>query len=381
MPAPEPPPESAARGPARRADDTPAATPAPLVLHHGALGDTILLTAMLQALALRWGGPCDLVAGPASAPRLLAGLGFVGEVRHLGTRKRPYLASPHQWRLVAWLRARGPSPCYVVERWRHPVAPWSRLTRFEWLLRRAGVPEDCLVTTLDRPRRAVEHAVDYQLRLAALDPPAFAGRAAAPPPQPPPRPRLAVGADEVRECRDWLEAGGWRGEPLVLFQTEARRAKKRGRWPAERWVALARTILADLPDARILLLGAPPERARTRALARAVADPRVRNVAGDLPLRRLLALLTLGHSLVSLDTGPAQAAAALGCPVAVLAGTADPRRNRPLAPPGRVQVVTAYGDRPWPDSGAEWFHDHRLRAIPEAAVLAAWRRLAPQRNP
>jgi hypothetical protein len=44
-------------------------------------------------------------------------------------------------------------------------------------------------------------------------------------------------------------------------------------------------------------------------------------------------------------------------------------------------VVTAYGDRPWPESGAEWFHDHRLRAIPEAAVLAAWRRLAPQRNP
>lgn len=111
------------------------------------------------------------------------------------------------------------------------------------------------------------------------------------------------------------------------------------------------------------------------ALARAVSDPRVRDVAGDLPLRRLLALLALGHSLVSLDTGPAHVAAALGCPVVVLAGTADPRRNRPLGPENRIQVVTAWGDGEWPESGTHWFAEHSVEAIPTGAVLDAWRRL------
>ncbi|MFP3940472.1 MAG: glycosyltransferase family 9 protein [Thermoanaerobaculia bacterium] len=349
----------------------------PVVVHHGALGDTIQLTAMLQALAARWGAPCDLLAGPAAAPKLLAGLDFVREVRFLGTRKRPYWTSPRQWRLVRWLREREGSPSYVVERWRHPVAPWSSLTRMEWLLRRAGVPASATVTTAATSREPLEHAVDYQLRLARLDPPAFDGGAPYPAPEPSPRPLLRTTPDEVEECRRWLGGRGLRGEPLVLFQSEARRSKKRGRWPAERWVELARSVLEELPEARVLLMGAPSERESTRALARATGDPRVQDVAGDLPLRRLFALLTLGHSCISVDTGPAQAAGALGCPVAVLAGTADPRRNRPLGPPERVQVVTGYGDGPWPESGATWFREHDIRTIPVDAVLAAWRRLAP----
>ena len=348
---------------------------APLLAHHGALGDTILLTAMLQALAARWGAPCDLVAGTSAAPRLLAGLDFVGEVRVLGGRKRPYATSPRQWELVRWLQGRAPSPCYLVERWRHPVAPWSSLTRLEWLLRRAGVPPEHVVTTLERSRAPLEHAVDYQLALAALDPPAFAGGAAAPLPEPPPRPLLRASPAEVEECRAWLGGLGWRGEPLVLLQTEARRASKRGRWPRERWLAVIAGVLAELPEARVLVMGTAEERRRTGELVAAAADPRVGNAAGELPLRRLLALLALAHSCISLDTGPGQAAAAVGCPLVVLAGTADPRRNRPLGPPGRVQVVTAFGERPWPESEVVWFDEHRLEEIEVGPVLAAWRLL------
>jgi len=333
---------------------------------------------MLQALADRWEAPCDLLAGPASAPVLLAGLPCVREVRFLGSRRRPYLLSPRQRRLVRWLREREPSPCYVVERWRHRVAPWSRRTRLEWLLERAGVPPERWVVAAGEKREPLEHGVDFQLRVARIDPPAFAGAAPSGPPDPPPRPRLRAAPEEVDECREWLGGLGWRGEPLLLVQTEARRSRKRGRWPRERWRALLQRLLEDLPEALIVLMGSREEAKRTRALAAAVADPRVRDAAGDLPLRRLLALLSLGHSCVSLDTGPAQAAAALGCPVVVLAGTADPRRNAPLGPPDRVQVVTAYGDRPWPDSPVVWFAEHRMEEIPEEAVHAAWRRLAPR---
>ncbi len=86
--------------------------------------------------------------------------------------------------------------------------------------------------------------------------------------------------------------------------------------------------------------------------------------------------MTLAHSLISLDTGPAHAAAALGCPLVVLAGRADPRRNRPIGPPQRVRVVTAWEERDWPESPHVWFETHDLGAIPVDAVFEAWRELA-----
>ena len=43
-------------------------------------------------------------------------------------------------------------------------------------------------------------------------------------------------------------------------------------------------------------------------------DPRMHNLGSELPIPRLLALIEDAHSMVSVDTGPAHAAAALGLP-------------------------------------------------------------------
>jgi len=48
--------------------------------------------------------------------------------------------------------------------------------------------------------------------------------------------------------------------------------------------------------------------------------------ASDLPLRRLLALAEIAHSMVTVDTGPAHLAAAVGCPLVVLYGDESPER-------------------------------------------------------
>lgn len=353
----------------------------PLVVHHGAIGDLIQLTAMLQALAARRGGACDVLAGGSPAPTILAGLPFVGEVRRLAdSRRRPYWTSPSQRALVRWLRRRGPSPCWVVERWRRPVAPWSERTRLESLLERAGVGAEHWVTTRDRERPPLEHAVDYYQSLARLDPPANpdptvrvgSGDDAG---EPAPAPRLTVSDEERDACRSWLAGLGWDGEPLIAMQTEARRRKTRGRWPAGNWLRLIEEVRARLPEGRILFVGSPRESDKTEALAAAADDPRVTSVAHDLPLRRLFALLTLTHSCVSLDTGPAHAAAALGCPLVVLTGTADPRRNRPLGTAGRVTVLTAWPRDEWTDDPQYWFDHHDMSAIPVADTVAAWESL------
>jgi heptosyltransferase-2/heptosyltransferase-3 len=338
----------------------------PLVLRFGALGDTVLLTALLRDLATRWGAPCDVVTGAGPQRRVLAGLDSVREVFTLPSRRRPYPLAPRQWALVRWLRRRGAPPTWVFD-------PPPKTA---WLAGRGGIPRTHRLSPREVPRPLGEHTLDYQRRLAAAVPPAWAASA------PPPlaihaEPELVVPEADREECRRWIEESGWGGRPLVLVQSQSRR-RNRGRWPVERWAAAVAAVLADLPAAQVLLLGSPAEARAVEALRAACADPRVVNVAAELPLDRLFALATVAHSCLSLDSGPAHVAAALGCPVVVLPGWADPRRNRPPGPPSRVQVVAEAPPEEWPPDVHGWERWHRLEAVPVAAVVEAWRALTPR---
>lgn len=338
----------------------------PLVLRFGALGDTVVLTAMLRDLAVRWGGPCDVVTGAGPQRRVLAGLDSVRAVYTIPSRRRPYPLAPSQWALVRWLRARRTEPTYLFD----------PLPKVGWLADRAGIAAARRVSIRDLPRRLDEHTLDYQRRMAAEVPAAWSD-APPPPPERPAEPELAVPEADRADCRRWIAEEGWEGRPLVAVQSQSRR-RNRGRWPDERWAAAARGVLAELPEARVLLLGSPAEAEAVEALRAACADPRVVNVAAGLGLDRLFALIAELHSLISLDSGPAHVAAALGCPVVVLPGWADPRRNRPVGPPERVAIVAEAPPEEWPPDVHGWERWHRLDAVPVESVLAAWRRLAPR---
>jgi heptosyltransferase-2/heptosyltransferase-3 len=65
--------------------------------------------------------------------------------------------------------------------------------------------------------------------------------------------------------------------------------------------------------------------------------------------------------MVSVDTGPAHAAAALGCPLLVMFGTASPLKWRPQGP-GKVLVLR--GER-----GAL----SEVRDLSATQVISAWR--------
>lgn len=341
--------------------------PRPLVVRFGALGDTVLLTAMLADLARRWGAPCDVVTGAGPQRRVLAGLESVAEVYTLAGRRRPYPLAPEQWALVGWLRRRGVTPTYLFD----------KLPKVGWLAARAGIPSRCRLSSLDTPRGLLEHTLDYQRRWTCELPEAWTKDGPPPPPGAPAGPEIAVPEADREACRCWMAASGWEGRPLVLIQSQSRR-RNRGRWPERSWAAVAKEVLAELPEARVLLLGAPSEHGEVETLRRACADPRVVNVAAELPLDRLLALLTLAHSCLSLDTGPAHAAAALGCPVVVLPGHADPRRNLPPGPPERLRVVAEAPPEEWPPDPYAWARWHRLDAVAPDAVLEAWHDLAPR---
>ena len=340
------------------------------------MGDLVNVTPLLRALSLVWGTPCDVVTSRGAPEQVLQGLDSVGAVRSLRGRRTPYPLRPDQWRLVSWLRGRAPSPTYLIE----PRAKGE--AKLEWLLRRGGLSDRCRIMASEHPRGDLEHVVDYALRLGRLVPPAAAELERAAWPERALGPEIAVANEEVADCRRWLSALGWDGEPLLLFQPEARR-QNRGRWPEPQWSQVIAATLEAVPGGWAVLLGSPTESAQTASLAAACARSgtrgRILDGAAELPLRRLFALLTLAHSCISLDTGPAHAAAALGCPVVVLVGRADPRRNRPWGPPERIQLATAWPEERWPATAQEWWDRHDMSKIEIVTVLAAWGRLAVRR--
>ena len=190
-------------------------------------------------------------------------------------------------------------------------------------------------------------------------------------------PRLQV-LDEERRARDaWLRANGWYGRELVLIQagnfrsmsgnhaTAERRAADDKAWPVQRWQQLFTLIHAQLPAALIVLCGASSEVPMLRSLRDAVGLDCV--VVADPPLRQLFALCESAHSMISVDTGPAHAAAALGVPLVVLYGAESPAYWLPRGPAGTA--VVGLGGPP---------RSTRVDQLSVEAVFEAWRSLPPR---
>ena len=119
---------------------------------------------------------------------------------------------------------------------------------------------------------------------------------------------------------------------------------------------------------RIMRFCSPGTRAESRFNAdiiRRAGVPRGLQRRGRLSVRTLLALLERAHSMISVDTGPAHAAAALGCPTVALFGTASPNLYRPGGTTTPAVALTGSGG---------WRAEHP-RHHPET-VIESWLRAA-----
>lgn len=300
----------------------------PVVIQFGRFGDMVMLIPVLQLLHRRFGRPClVLAAGPWNAPLYLNH----PDIARVWCFSR-YLSMAlgfTWWRAITALRGSAPGPVYVCERQPRQAQRIRRLLAFSRI-----DPGRCLYITDERSIEG-EHWVDRLLHFAQRTPPAVeAADYPVPADWPAEAPRIAVTDAERAELRVWLEARGWAGRRLILVQPGNFRSMSRGRgrgrgggaalpgddkaWPLEHWVALLRKMHASFPGALIMLCGAPQEGAMLEEIRRATALAQV--VAAELPMRRLLALCELAHSMISVDTGPAHAAAALGLPLIVLFG-------------------------------------------------------------
>jgi heptosyltransferase-2/heptosyltransferase-3 len=329
----------------------------------GAFGDMVLLTALIRQLHLRFGQPVDLVSSGAWTVPLLAGQPGVGEIFIIRSRKTPYWLTPRHWALAKWLRARGAGPTWFCD-----PGPVGRN-----LLTRGGIPDADVCEDAALPQIPGEHFVDRWIRFAQTTPAAYEGKLLPASSRVPSAAALEISATSRATLDAWLARRGLAGRALLLIQAGNKRTMRRGArqrvanqkyWPEDRWATVIRALREQRPHHAILLLGVPAESELNADIARLAGIGDVHNVADDLPVNVLLPLLERASSMVSVDTGPAHAAAALGCPTVALFATSDPQLYRPggVTTPAIALTGEIDGQR-------------SIMGIDATAVIAAWRRL------
>ena len=335
-------------------------TERPLAVRCGAFGDMVLLTALIRVLYAEFRAPVDIVTSGSWSEPLLRGQPGVGQIFSMRSRKTPYWMSIDQQRVVRQLRARGSGPTWFCDG-DDAARP---------LLERAGIDAEYMVDVKDHALLPGEHATQQWRRLAQIMP----SRGAAPCADIGtvlPGCYLEVTDAQRAQLAAWLRTRGLADQPLILMQIGNKRTMRRGLrrlavnhkyWPNERWAEVLRHLRRQHPGHALVLLGTGPEYRLNQEVAALAGIGGLHNVADDLPVPRLVSLLDHACGLVTVDSGPAHAAAAVGCPQVVLFGRALPSLYRPWGTAGAdVRLLTGFV------AG-----EPSMLGIDAGSVIAAW---------
>jgi heptosyltransferase-2/heptosyltransferase-3 len=192
-------------------------------------------------------------------------------------------------------------------------------------------------------------------------------------------PRLYVLESERAERDAWLRSRGFAGRELILIQPGNHRTMgpRRARWrrlntddkwwPLERWAELLQRMHRERPHAVLLLRGSQEEIPMLHEIEAATQLSNVATVGTTL--RQLYALCDAASSMVSVDSGPGHAAAALSVPLVVLYGAESPQYWLPRSPSG--SPVIGVGGPP---------ESRRADQVSVDALFSAWCSVAGYRR-
>jgi len=297
-----------------------------LVIQTAFLGDVVLTTPLLEALAQRY-GPVDVVTTPAAAP-LLETHPAVRRVIPYDKRAKDRGLGP-LLRLARTLRAERYEAAYLPHR-------SLRTAALAWLARipkrvgfRDGWP---MLYTEVRQRATTDHEIDRLLTLAAA-----AGGVR------PQRPSLLLTSSDRTVTEQFLREHAV-GEPFVALAPGSIWGSKR--WPHYDAVA---ERLAD--RAAIVVVGGPEDAALGQQVVKAVTDHggarRAANACGRLTLRQSAEVIRRAAVLVTNDSAPLHFAQAVGTPTVAIFGSTVPAFGfGPRGPHDRVVQLDGLPCRP-----------------------------------
>ncbi len=140
-------------------------------------------------------------------------------------------------------------------------------------------------------------------------------------------PRFELVASEVEEVQVILRqsAGNECFGPLILMNANCSDLLPLRRWPAKRYVELARRLIDRYPEIRVALTGGSSEAVPVAELVGQIGSERCFSLAGRTTLRQLLIIYNLAEVLVTNDSGPAHFATLTDVDVVTLFGPEHPK--------------------------------------------------------
>lgn len=350
-------------------DAVPMTEEHPLVFRFGAFGDMVLITPMLRMLSERCGRGCDVIGTGAWCQDIFKHMPYVREVMTIPSRSTPYLLSPHKQKLARLLRERDYRYVWMLEQNKHSYK----------LAEKAGITDT--VNANDIPRGVSENMAAHWCRMALESPEGFDH----PSSEIELNSELFVSDEELEDCRSWLKSVDIDPQAsITCIQPGNKKTTRAGRvdrqnntkyWHQRCWAEVLDAITESCPEQQIIICGVPAERAMSLDIHALCRDKkRIYCAAGELPMRRLLALLSMSHSCISVDTGPAHAAAALDCDLTVLFAKADARLYSPVST--RSRVVPVYGrveGTELLDTPESWAECHDISLITPEQVFNGWK--------
>lgn len=292
-----------------------------LVVRAGALGDTLMVTPVLRALHQRFpDSEIDVVCSELGAPLLELAPGL-GRLFPLKWRNLPYRVSPEKRQVVRELAERGYLYAVLLER-----AP-----RYRRLLEQAGVGS--IRSFRETPFDPDLHAIRNNLRAAGLDEGGVSLDMD--------MEVLLARSDRDRASTLLAELGRPRVGIHIGYGPRAKKRRQSERlkgWALESFVDLARGLAERRHS--LVFTGSREDRDDVEAVvSRLPASASVSNLAGSTSVRDLAAVIERLDVFVSVDSGPAHLAAAVGTPLVVLWGPAILEQVRPLSSRSPVRVV------------------------------------------
>ncbi len=292
-----------------------------LVVRAGALGDTLMITPLIRRLHEdQPNREIDLLCSSGGAA-LLRGNKYVSRIYTLRNRNLPYLLSAEKRALVKQIRSNGYDFAIVLE-----SAP-----RYRELLQRAGIGE--IRGFLETPFEPAQHSVLNNLRAGGfsvsegnsldldLTLSSVSVEAAARLLRSLPNPKIGIHP-------------GYGPSSKKSGQTDRLRG-----WKTGNFAQIARELASQ--GASIVLTGSREDRPICEQIATSLPRDRVCILAGETSIEQLSAVIQNLDLLISVDSGPAHIAAAVGTPLVVLWGPGILNQTGPLSSTTPIQVLNA----------------------------------------
>jgi heptosyltransferase-2/heptosyltransferase-3 len=297
-----------------------------LITRFGGIGDIVLLTPTLKALTERDGVAPDLVAGAGWVFPTLKNCPYVSDIYLLGKRGLPRFFNASSRKLKKDLKNKIYKNIYNL----HEEPRTAR--HFDFL---------DLSPLASYQGNSIEHESSRRLRETGLRAESLLEKAL---------PQIFTTQSDIDSLlnKDPVYKEGFilvqPGNKKTMGRGDSTRSSNTKFWSNEKWREVISSLVSAHPNTAILVIGSPSESDYIDEIISPIKSSRIRNYSSDLNLLELKAACTLAAGMITVDTGPAHIAAALGCPMIELFGPCTPESHAPLNLGQKIEMLVKFNN-------------------------------------